>query len=139
MEGPLANKQTRTRFIIIVSLAILIAAAAAYYSSKQPDEIIPHKGFTYCWFTKWISGAKGFPGSIQFYYEYHNKTYIKYLPAYNCNYNTMIGRRFLIVLDTLEPQIFHVLIGPKDYRYAGLAFPDSMKWVYSLCDTAYTH
>jgi hypothetical protein len=134
--------QIQKNIITIRILAVFFVAMffVIYFNSNKPDEILLHKGFSHCRFIQWVPGSKGsYEGSIKYSFEYHYKFYVQHIPAYNCSYNTMIGKYFLIVFDTLNPGYSHVLIGPKDYRYAGMAFPDSMKWVYSLCDTAYTH
>jgi hypothetical protein len=136
LEGYNENKKGSKKFLLLLIAGIIVIAVSVFITNSQPDQVLLHKGIVKCKFVRWVDthSSNDF-GLIKMAYQYKNITYINYHKAHHCDYQEMIGKQFDLIIDTLDPNVFHVLIVPKDYRYAGLQFPDSMKWVLTLCDT----
>lgn len=116
-------------------LVFIVVFVSAYYSNSQPDRILTHKGFSICKIIGFqASGARGSIGDIAYSFSYKGKTYNDCFGDYGCTYTPMYGKTFPIIFDTLDPTFSMPLIRPKDFKYANIPFPDSLKWVLNLCD-----
>lgn len=130
------TKNTLKMLLIFGCFFGIIGFIAVKYSEKQEAEILSHKGLALATVVGYSPhGAKT---SDQFEYTFtisgmiFKGDHIGIWP--NSNYKDFIGRQFVVIYDTLNPNNESMLISPRDFKRYNIPFPDSLKWVIPYYD-----
>ena len=113
-------------------LAIFLGAmliVAIVISIKHCYGLSEHRDFTIGKVVAITGMVRGVP-FIDYEYRVNNKTYVKSarLDGYRADVNSLSGKFFFVVFDSLDPIVSDILIRQRDYSEYNHVCPDSLKW-----------